>query len=68
MQMELSQQESGLHLRKGPNLEKHVSVLYYMKGSKESGKDTKSEVLRRRKINGWNYKADLSWEQRSQSE
>jgi hypothetical protein len=30
-QMELSQQGSGLHLMKGPNLEKHVSARYYMR-------------------------------------
>ena len=35
--------------------------------ARESGKDTKSEVLKR-KINRWNYRADLSWEHHSQSE
>jgi hypothetical protein len=35
MELELSQQESGLHPTKGPNLEKHISVLYYMKEGKQ---------------------------------
>ena len=64
--MELSQQESGLHPTKGPNLEKHVSVLYYMKeGKQEERKGHKIRSSQEKK----NQRMELSsWEQHSQSE
>ena len=55
--MELSQQGSDLHPMKGLNLEKHVSILYYM-SMKEGEWKAKSEVL-----NGKDHRVELSWEQ-----